>query len=97
VVVDKVNVAGIAIFEPEYHSPIAVYDHGPKSLAIAGHRMQAKPRRIHVQRLGGGVETRQHTLDLTHEVGAYLASVAALKKPLKPAMAKIPDHPSVPM
>jgi hypothetical protein len=81
-VVDKVDINGIAVCEAKNNPPIPADHNRPESLAVLGHRMQPKSRRVHVGRIGGNIKARKHALHLGDKVRPDSAAIVALEQPL---------------
>jgi hypothetical protein len=91
-VVEKVNIVGVAALETENHSPVPADDHGPEALPVASHRMQTEAWHIHVTRRGGGIKAGKHARYLCYKVRPYPTAIALFKKPSQSPMREISDH-----
>jgi len=92
VVIEEIDIEGVAILEAENDSPVPAYSHGPKALQVTFEPVQAKTR--NVERLGrfGCVERRENTLHFATQRGIDPARIAAFVEPLEAPMPKTPDH-----
>jgi hypothetical protein len=91
-VVEKVNIAGVAALETENHPPVPANDHGPEALPVTGRRMQPEAWRIHVI---GEKTRRRHAADvllplvrppLSHSVRLFPEQIALVACAMHRAM-----------
>jgi hypothetical protein len=55
VVIDQINVGGVAIIETENDPPVGAHRNGPKAFELAGERVEPEGWKIHVFDLSGRV------------------------------------------
>jgi hypothetical protein len=91
-VVDQIDIMGVAGIEAENDAPVGPDGHGPEPGQITLERMQPETGEIHLADLVGFIEARENALDLVHLVRPELASIASLVEPPQSAMPKAPDH-----
>ena len=63
-VIDIINVQGVAVREAEYHAPVCSDRHRPETLPVAFERTQAKPRQAHILCRGGSIQPRENVTQL---------------------------------
>jgi hypothetical protein len=56
-IVDQIDIMGVAVFQAKDDAPVGRNPNGPESMQISRQRMQAETRQVHVRRPGGDVET----------------------------------------
>ena len=91
-VIHQVNVVRVAVLEAEDDPPISRHGDAPEPLQVAFERMEAIAVNIKIPYLMRDIEARQSGLYPINEVGANLASIAALVEPLEAASPKAPNH-----
>ena len=94
-VVDQVDVVGIAIFEAEDHPPVAGNRDAPVPLQSALQRVKPVAGQVEVRGLAGIVKVRQGERDAVRQVRIHSARIAALVHALQAAMTKPSDHEGV--
>ena len=78
-VIDQINIVGIAFLESEDDAPVRPYGHAPKALEITFQGVEMKTGQVHVLRLSGKVQDGQDILDLLEMIGADGLGLAFLK------------------
>ena len=94
-VVDQVDVMGMAGIEAENDTPISSDSHSPKPGQIALERMQPEPRQVHLSDLIGLIETRENALNLVNLIRPELAPIALLVQSPQSTVPEAPDHDSM--
>jgi hypothetical protein len=83
VVIDIINVLGVALGKTENHPPVSPNGHGPKTFHLAFERMQPKPRQVHMGNGRRGMERSQNIPQLGDVFPVYAARVVLFKKPFQ--------------
>ena len=91
-VIQIIDVHGVAIFEPKRHPPVTRDGHRVVSPHATLERVQSKARNIHSLRTSGAVEGRQDAQEFLHVLRSYLRRTALLIELSQAAMPKCPDH-----
>ena len=91
-VIEEIDIEGVAVLEPENDSPIPANSHGPEARQSAFEPMQTITG--NAERLGrlGGVQAGENPLDFAAQSRSDPAWIAILIEPLEAAMAEAPDH-----
>lgn len=92
-VVEKIDVKGVAFFEPKYDPPVAADCDAPETFQVAAEPVQSEALRIHVFYRARHIEAGQDTVDFVGEIGRQLAPVIALEQPFEASMPNISDRP----
>jgi hypothetical protein len=92
-IIHEFDIDGLTILERENQSPIAGHPHRPLPLSITLELVQPMGGRIHIFRPFRGVQRSQQATDLGGVLGVNSTRRARGEEPLKPLMAKTPDHP----
>lgn len=91
-IVDHVDVAGMAGLEAEGDAPVARDADGPKPFHISREGVKLEARKVHLLRFVGFVEAGKDTPDLIHPVRREAFAIVFFIEPFEPAMAKALDH-----
>ena len=94
-VIDQVDVAGIAIFEAEDHPPVAGNRDAPVPFQCALQRVKPVAGQVEIRWLAGIVKVRQGERNAIRQGGTHSARIAALVHALQAAMTKPSDHEEV--
>ena len=92
VVVNKLNVQGVAVLESENNPPVRADGHCPVPLEIAFERMQAIPWEVKSLGRRHGVKNGEDSFNRLHKIGADSAPVALIVEPFQASMLKAPNH-----
>src|SRR5207248_4996080 len=91
-IVEQINVAGVAAFEPKDDAPVSGDRYGPEACKVALERMQTKTRQVHIADLRSFFETRENPLDLSCMIRQHPPSVSLLEQELEALVAEADDH-----
>jgi hypothetical protein len=91
-IVDQIDVVGVAAIEAEDSTPVGSYGHSPEPGQVALERVQPETGQVHLADLVSFIETRENALDLVDLIRPELAPIAFLIQPPQSAMLKAPDH-----
>lgn len=91
-VVNELDIVGIAILEPENNAPITGHLHAPKAFQLAFQRMQVPARPIEVAWLLRNIQEEQNILHGRKMIRSHLTFVVTFIEPLQAAILKRPDH-----
>ena len=94
-VVDQVDVVGIAIFEAEDHPPVAGNRDASVPLQFTLQRVKPVAGQVEVRGFASIVKVRQGERDPIRQGGTHSARIAALVHALQAAMTKPSDHEAV--
>jgi hypothetical protein len=92
VVIDQINIRGVALLKAKNNPPVGAYRDAPISGQVASQRMQAEAGQVELIRFRRLVEARQHAGDFVRMLRVQLAPVVVFIKPPQAAMSKAPDH-----
>ena len=92
VIVDQIDIEGVAVLEAENNAPVTGHGHAPKTSQIASKPMQAITWQIEIFRIPRLVEQTKDILYPFQEVWGHLAPLAALIKTLETAVPEALDH-----
>jgi hypothetical protein len=82
-VVDIINVLGVAVIEAENNPPVRSNGDGVETFQLTFQRVQLKPRQIHVCNRVGSGKPRQNVAKLAHVFSVHVARVVILMKALQ--------------
>lgn len=91
-VVQIVNVNGMASLEAEYYSPICPYRYRPEVLVFTFKTMKPEAGQVHILRGEGCIQPRQNVSDDFAMIRVNAACVAPLEKSLKRPVPETLDH-----
>ncbi|MGH9433723.1 MAG: hypothetical protein ACRD3T_19515 [Terriglobia bacterium] len=60
VIIDIINILGVALGKTENHPPVSPDGHGPKAFSSGLERMQPETRHVHIGHGAGRVEPREN-------------------------------------
>jgi hypothetical protein len=80
-IVDQIDVMGVASIEVENDTPVGPDGHGPEAGQVALERMQPETGQVHLADLIRLIETRENALDLVDLIRPELAPIALLVQP----------------
>lgn len=83
-VIDIINIHGVALDEPENHSPVRPNCHGPKPFQLALKRMKTEARQVHISWLGRSIKTRENIAQLFRVLAIDAPLVVVLIKAFPP-------------
>jgi hypothetical protein len=92
VIVDKINVDDVIVFEPKNNAPITGYGHAPKATQVPGQRMQPQARKVHVARNPRHIQVTKNTSDPISMRRMKARGVEALVQQSHSPMPETPDH-----
>lgn len=96
-VIDIINIHGIALDEPENHSPVRANCHGPKSFQLALKRMKTEARQVHISWRGRSIKTRENIAQMLRVLAIDAPLVVVLIKAFQPFVTDRPDHAPIVM
>ena len=79
-VIDQVNIRGIALFEAENDAPVGTDGDAPITRELAFQRVQPKARQIELLRACRHIEPGQHARDLICMLRVHLAPIVVFIK-----------------
>jgi hypothetical protein len=92
VIVDQVDVSGMAGLEAEDDAPVARDADGPIAFHISREGVKLEARKIHFLWIVGFVEAGKDTPDLVHPLRREALAIVSFIEPFEPAMPKALDH-----
>jgi len=91
-IIDEIDIEGVAFLETEYDPPIAADGDAPEAFQIAAQAMQAEALDVHVVNRDGGIQAAEQADDLLDQIGPQLAAVVMLEEASEPTMPNASDH-----
>jgi hypothetical protein len=91
-IVDKIDIEGVALVETKNNPPVTADRDAPETFKIATQPVQAEARDVHIVDGPGGVQTAQQEDDLLHQIGSQFAAIVVLEQSLETAMSNVADH-----
>jgi hypothetical protein len=81
VIVDQINIVGVALLKPKYDPPIRPDGNAPETSKIACKTVQSEAGQIHVFRLFGAIENGEDVFNLLQLIRADALSLVVFKEP----------------
>lgn len=91
-IVDQIDIGGVALLESENDPPIRPHRNRPETFQVAFERMQAEARKIHVIGRFCPVQDEKDVFDFLRQIGADALALAILEQPFQPLVPETPDH-----
>jgi hypothetical protein len=91
-VVEQIDIEGIAIFEAENDAPVGGYLNRPEAFQLALERVEPEAWGVHVSHSRRDVQAAQDAADLGHVLRPDTAAIALLEEALQPPMPEAPDR-----
>src|SRR5208337_31697 len=91
-VIDKIDIRHVAVFEAENDPPVGAHGDRPKPLQVALEGVQPVGLNIEARQGGCGVEQGQNLLDLAHMLGIDAPRIVLFEKLLQAFVSKAPYH-----
>jgi hypothetical protein len=92
VVIDKINIIGIAFLESEDDAPVRPDGYAPKALEITFQGVEVETGKVHVFRLTGTVQDSHDVLDFLEVIGADAFGFPILEEPFEALMPEALNH-----
>ncbi|GEM_PF-2048557 len=91
-VVDQINIIGVACLKPEYDAPVRPDSNTPEVFQIAFQPMGSKAWQVKVFGLSGAIQNGKDVFHLLSLVCSDPSSVGIFKQSFQPFMPEAPDH-----
>jgi hypothetical protein len=91
-VIDKIDIESIPVFEPEDNPPIGADRDCPISFQITLERVKPKARPFHIPDVNCDIQQPQNVLDLIDMLWAHTPCATFLEQPLKAFVPEALDH-----
>ena len=91
-VIDQIDIVGVAGFKAKDHAPIPANRDAPESFQSPTQAMKAKSWQIQIAGVARPVENKEHAFEPFCLIGAHAAVIVFKKQSLKPFMLETPNH-----
>jgi hypothetical protein len=92
VVVDQINIVGVAFLKAENDAPVCPDGNAPEIVTITLQAMQSEARQVHVLRPSSAVQNRKDVLRLLDLISPNTFGFPIFKQPSQPLVLEAADH-----